>query len=259
MAFRILYNAASDLPSAVITSSSQGASNTDDNAVDDRVGKVWRTDSDTAEWLKFDLVVTSKKVDCVALLNHNLTSGATVTFEGHSADSWGSPTVEETLTVATDADGNVIDRIVHYFTQDNLRWWRVVIDDGSNSDTYIQIGRVIFGEYYQVTRDLSADMRVERVDPSEGAKIPGEVPVLTQKARFRRIRSSFQFIGQTEADKWDAIFDHMGNSRPAVITWDTTRPTKSSAYVYLSTPLDLAHQFASYFDIMSLVWEEKTR
>lgn len=259
MAFRILYNPASDTSAATITSSTDGSSNTDDNAVDDRVGKVWRTDTDTAEWVKWDLVVTTKDVDCVAIINHNLTSGATVTFEGHTSDSWGAPTVNETLTVGTDADSNVIPRIVHYFTQDNLRWWRVTVDDPSNPDGYIQIGRIMFGEYYEVTRDLSSDAQVERIDPSEGTKSPGEVPVLTQKERFRRVRTSFQFVGQTETDKWDAIFDYLGNSRPALITWDTARANKDSAYVYLVTPLGLAHQFANYYDIASLVWEEKTR
>jgi hypothetical protein len=260
MAFRILYNAASDRGANVITSSSDGTSNTDDNAVDDRVGKVWRTDTDTTEWIKWDLVVTSKNVDCVALIGHNLTASATVTFEGHTADSWGAPTVNETLTIATDSDSNVLPNIVHYFTQDTLRWWRVTIDDPTNPDGYIQVGRIMFGEYYEVTRDLSADMRVERVDPSEGTKAPGEVPVLTQKARFRRIRTTFQFVAQAEADKWDAIFDYVGNSKPALISWEpTTRPTKSSAYVYMLTPLTLAHQFSGYFDAAAIVWEEKTR
>ena len=260
MAFRILYNAASDLSATVVTASSQGTSNTDGNVQDERVGKVWRTSSDTAEWIKFDLVVTSKKVDVIGIFNHNLTASAVVTLEGHTADSWGTPDVSETLTIATDGDGNVIPRIVHHFTQATKRWWRLTIDDPTNSDGYIQIGRVMFGEVYEVTREMGGDISVEHIDPSEGSKVAGEVPVMTQKPRFRRIRTSFQFIGQTETDKWDAIFDYLGNSRPALISWDyANRPTQSSAYVYMSTPLSLAHQFSNYYDILALVWEEKTR
>lgn len=259
MAFRILYDPASDLSTAVISSSSDGSSHADSNAVKASVGTTWRTDSDTTEWIKFDLVVTTKKVDCVSIQAHNLTSSATVTFEGNASDSWGSPTVDETLTVATDSDGSVIDRITHYFTQATLRYWRVTIDDPTNPDTYIQIGRVMFGEYYDTTRDITADLRVETLDPSEGVKSPGTVQAITEKAAYRRIRTSFAFVSQTETDKWTAIFKRIGNNDPALICWDTSRATKDSAYVYMITPLNLAHQFSSFYDIAAIVWEEKTR
>ena len=259
MAFRILYDPVSDISTTSISSSSDGSDNPDDNAVKADVGKVWRTDSDTTEWIKFDLVVTTKKVDCVSILTHNLTKDATVTFEGNASDSWGSPTVDETLTVATDSDGSVIDRITHYFTQATLRYWRVTIDDPTNPDTYIQVGRIMFGEYYDTTRDITADLRVETLDPSEGEKSPGTVHDITEKAAYRRIRTSFAFVSQTETDKWSAIFKRISNKDPALICWDTTRATIDSAYVYMITPLNLAHQFSSFYDIAAIVWEEKTR
>ena len=114
-----------------------------------------------------------------------------------------------------------------------------------------------------MTRDLSDDLRVELMDPSkqEGtAAAPGTIaPGASQKNRFRRIRTSFQFVDQTETDKWSAIFEHLGNARGAAICWDADRPSKDSAYVFLATPMNLAHQVAAYYDVMSLVWEEKTR
>jgi len=259
MAFRILYNPASDLSSATISSSSDGSSNTDDNAVDNRIGKVWRTDTDTLEWIKWDLIV-SRAVNCIGIFNHNLTSSATVTFEGNATDVWTSPTVDESLTVATNSDGVVIPRIGHFFTSDTLRYWRVTIDDPTNPDGYIQIGRIMFGTYYETTRDMSDDFRVEVLDPSEGADNPGEVPIKSSLSRFRRIRTSFEIIGQAETDKWDAIFERIGQEKPAMISWTpATRPSKDTAYAYLKTPLGLAHQFVNNYSIASLVWEEKTR
>lgn len=262
MAFRILYSPASDLSSATITSSSDGTSNTDDNAVDNRIGKFWRTDTDTTEWIKWDLVV-SRAVDCVAIFNHNLTSSATVTFEGNATDSWGTPTVDESLTIATDSDGNVINRIGHFFTSDTLRYWRVTIDDPTNPDGYIQVGRIMFGSYYETTRDMTDDFRVEVLDPSQGERRPGEVPIINEAdelAKFRRIRTSFEVVGQTEADKWETIFSTIGQRRPAAIWWTpATRPTKDMAYCYLATPLSMAHQFLNNYNIPSVLWEEKTR
>ena len=273
MAFRILYDPASDISTAVISSSSDGSSHADDNAVKASVGKTWRTDSDTAEWIKWDLVATTNKVDCVTIQAHNLTKDATVTFEGNASDSWGSPPVDETIVgwnyqtnaentgkaASLDSDGNVIDRITHYFTQATLRYWRVTIDDPTNPDAYIQIGRVMFGEYYDTTRDITADLRVETLDPSEGVKSPGTVQAITEKAAYRRIRTSFAFVTQAATDKWGAIFKRIGNNDPALICWDTSRASIDSAYAYMITPLNLAHQFSSFYDIAAIVWEEKTR
>jgi hypothetical protein len=266
MAFRILYDAASDASSGVtITASSEAkdadnlAANIGGNTEEWRIGKPWRTTGDSSEWVKFDFG-SSQTITCVAIMAHNLTSGATVALQANSSDTWGSPSYSQALTIATDSDSNVIPRLVYFKTAGSLyRYWRLLILDPTNPDTYIQIGRVVLGQEYEATRDLSSDLRVELIDPSEGSKSPGEVPVLTQKARFRRIRSSFQFVGQTETDKWATIFDHLGNSRGAIICWDTDRPSKDSAYVFLATPMNLAHQLVSYYDIMSLVWEEKTR
>jgi hypothetical protein len=259
MAFRILYNAASDGTAVVISSSSEAGSHIDNNAVKEKVNKIWETDGTSTEWIKFNLVVTSKKVDCITIINHNLDAGDTITFEGNATDSWGSPTVNETLTIATDSDGNVLDRITHYFTQATLQWWRVTIDDADSSKSEFQIGRIMFGEYYDTTRDITADLRIETMDPSEGTKTPGTIQDITQKARYRRIRTSFAFVTQVETDKWTAIFDYLGNSKPALICWDTTRATKDSAYVYMLTPLNLAHQFSGQYNIAAIVWEEKTR
>ena len=91
MAFRILYN---DIASrrnssgtllATITSSSDGTSRQDSNVADDRIGKVWLTDSDSAEWIKWDLGSASA-VTCIHIAGHNFSSAATVVLEGHTAD-----------------------------------------------------------------------------------------------------------------------------------------------------------------------------
>ncbi len=259
MAFRILYNPASDLAAATITSTSEAGDNADGNIVNNKVGKKWRTTSDTAEWIKWDLG-SSKVVDAVALLNTNLTSAATLKFEGHATDSWGTPTMDQTITIPTDADSNVLGRMVVFPTQQTLRWYRFTLDDPTNPDSYIQAGRAMFGQYYETTRDMSDDFAVELLDPSTGDDKPGEVPVKTQKPRYRRISTSFEIVTQTEADKWAAIFEHIGNSRPALISWDqTTRVSEDAAYCFLKTPLGLAHQFLDRHSILRLVWEEKTR
>ena len=263
MAFRILYNAASDLSTATITSDSQAGDNVDDNIANNRIGKKWRTSSDTTEWIKWDMG-SSTPVDVVGVFATNLqaaSAGASITFEGNATDSWGSPSIDESITIPTNADGAVLPRMVKFLSpQANVRYYRITVDDPSNPATYIEIGRAMFGAYYETTRDISDGWRVEVLDPSTGDEKPGQVPVRTQKNRFRRISCSFEIVGQTEADKWHAIFDHIGNSRPALISWNPAgRASEDSAYVYLKTPLDLVHQFIEQSTLQRLVWEEKTR
>jgi len=271
MAFRILYNAASDQSSGVtitaaadaVKSASNVAANIGGNTEEWRVNKLWRTDRDTGQWIKFDFG-SAQSVTQVSLFNHNLTSSASVYLEARDTDSWGSPSYSQALTIASDSDSTVLPRLTYFKAAGTAyRYWRITIEDGSNPDEYIQVGRIVLGEYYEVTRDLSSDLRVELMDPSRQggtAAAPGTVePGVSQKNRFRRIRTSFQFVDQTETDKWSAIFEHLGNARGAAICWDADRPSKDSAYVFLATPMNLAHQVAAYYDVMSLVWEEKTR
>jgi len=261
VAFRILYNAASDQSGVTITSSTDTDALPDSNVVDNRPGITWRTTDVGLEWVKWDYGVgNTAAVNCVGCFGFNYDAGDTIVFQGNATDSWGSPTVNETITLGTDSDGVILQRVVHFFASQSLRFWRWTIDDASSGKDYFDTGRLMFGTYYETTRDASSDLRVEILDPSGGQRSLGEAPIVTEKPRYRRIRTSFSFVGTTERDKWETILTRIGNSRPAMISWDPAdRPVKDSAYVYLVTPLDLAHRFVGYYDIASLVWEEKTR
>ena len=261
MAFRILYNSLIDIlsGSAVTSSGSRTSDYDEDNVIDDRVGATWRSDTIATEvWVKFDLG-SAKSIDCIGIFNHNFTGTAAVTLEGNATDSWGSPTFSETLAVVTDSDSLLLKRTVEYFASTSLRWWRITITDILNSKPWIEIGRVMLGAYYEPTRNIDDDMRIEMIDPSTNERVPGQVNQLKQLNRYRRARVGFSYMDQTQADKLTTIFEKIGNFSPCMITWDTTRPTKDSMYAYLVTPLSLAHNLASYFDVSSIVFEEKTR
>ena len=247
---RLLYNA-DTWDAATITSSSESSADlADDNAVHDHVSKPWRTTGISAEWIKFDLGGATN-LTVFSMFSFNLTASATVTLEGNATDSWGSPTYSQVLTVATDADGNVLERIVFYLNE-TFQWWRLTIADATNTDAYIDVGRVMAGAYYEPTRNIGDAFSISLVDPSEGARIPGRQSFYKDRKKFRRASVGFTLFDQTQADKWAAIFNKVGNTKPVVLSINpTTRPSTDSLYGYIATPLDLAHQLISQYNTPS--------
>ena len=242
---------------ATITASSEASTDlADDNIIHDHVAQVWRTSSDASEWIKFDLG-SAKQITCFGMFNFNLTSSATVTLQANASDSWGSPSYSQALTIATDADGTVLERLVLYLDE-TYRWWRVTFDDSGNSDGYLQVGRIAAGAYWQPTRSYSEGFGFQMVDPSLGSQPPGTQGFFRKKKKYREARVNFEMLGQTDADKWLAVFDKVGNTEPIILSLDpSNRPSKDSIYSYLKTPLKLSHRLAEQFQLIALAFEEK--
>ena len=249
---------------ATITSSSALSSNPDSNVVHDKPGKKWITSTDSNEWIVLDLGAASG-VTQFGMFGHNLTASATVNLQGHSSDSWGAPNFTAAMSIASDADSVVFPRIVYYPPDATpaQQFWRVTIDDPTNPDTEIRVGRLtgtVSPTYYQADRNWSDGLRIARVDPSEGNNIPGEVSNWNQLNKFRRMRLDFSLADQAQVDKLDAIFSHCGNTRPMVITKNTAeRVSQDSMYCYMITDLEEAHRMVDQFDVVTLLFEEKTR
>jgi hypothetical protein len=81
--------------------------------------------------------------DSVIFSGHNFTSGATIKIQGHTSDAWGAPDIDETVTYRS-------DHCVKFFTSAAKRFWRIYVLDTTNTDDYIEIGRVFLGEYLDI-------------------------------------------------------------------------------------------------------------
>ena len=254
---RILYNMDA-WDAATITGSSQA--NTDlvpANVVHDHVSKMWRTTGKASENIVFDLG-SAKKITVFSMFTFNLTASATVTLQANASNSWGSPSYSQALTIATDADGAVLPRIV-YFLDQTYRYWRVTLADSGNSDSYLQLGRMAAGEYYELPSNINQNFNITMFDPSEGDRVPGRQTFFRNRNRYRRATVRYNLQSQTQTDKLSAIMLKTGNSRPIVLALDPTdRPSKDSMYCYLETPLSQAHQFVGNYSTAQLVHEEKT-
>ena len=245
---RIAYNFDTWNAGTITSSSEANADLADDNCVHDFISLPWRTDTDSSEWWKIDLG-SATNIKCVVIAGHNFTAAATVVLEGHTSDSWGAPTYQETLTILTNADGVVRPYIV-VFLDESLQWWRLTVTDAANPDGYIEIG-VIRGEsFYEFDRNFNEAFGIPMADPSEGENIPGRQTYKRSRKRYRRAEIEVVFMDDTQRRKFEAIFEKIGNEKPCVLALDpTNNPSELSMYCYLLTPLALTHVMTDQFAV----------
>lgn len=109
---------------------------------DKRLSRYGRTTDDDDEWIKF-VFAGAVSVSCLCILDHNITSGATIILQGNASDSWGAPTFTQSITSDDLFDGIYFKT----FATQSFRYWRLWIDDASNPDTYIQVSKIFLGTY----------------------------------------------------------------------------------------------------------------
>jgi len=109
----------------------------------DIVEQVWRSQTGTvAATLTCDTEVPQGvAVDTLAILNHNITSSATITIEASNSPTF-SP-VGETIPIEWEEEN--IYYIAPQFPINQWRYWRILISDATNPDNYLQVGTIVFG------------------------------------------------------------------------------------------------------------------
>lgn len=244
---RILYNQIFD--SATISSSSEASTSLiDDNVVDEFVAKKWRSTGDSTEYLLFDLG-SSTTIKMVAIFSHNLTSGATITLQGNDTDSWGSPTYDETVDWSAVA--------IVQFLNETLRYWRIVINDASNPDGYIEIGRVCGGSYYEPAINITDKVRKAINDPSVITESEGRQGYSIVKPKYRTYTISFDLIPLTQQDELETIFRFVGKHKPIVISLDpVSRPNEETIYCKITSDLPISWSTLAQGDV-KMSFEEK--
>jgi len=81
---------------------------------------------------------SAKTVNDVALIDHNLTSGATISIQGNDTDSWGSPAFSQALQWASQNITSTVSATNRYF--------RLVINDPGNPDGYVEMADWFVGQ-----------------------------------------------------------------------------------------------------------------
>lgn len=234
---RILWDDA--VATATLTASTEASNLPVENVQDSRLSQPWRTSALSDQTILIDAGSGNTiNPDMVAVAGHNLTDGCTLKIQGNATDSWGSPTVDETVTHRDDV-------IVHFFTGSALRYWRLYIDDDSNGDGYIQLGRVMLGAALDMP-PVEPGVNLPRVTTSTVTEsITGQA--YGDRGLVRRV-PGFQFPIITEAERqvimemWAAV----ENAEPVVlVVWEDSLTVEGPVYCRLDQdeiPWELAPQ-----------------
>jgi len=190
--------------------------------------KAWRTTADADENIVLDYG-SAVSADGVAIIGHNLTASATINLQGNATDSWGAPSIDETLTSRSGV-------ILHWFTSGSYRYWRVRIQDPTNPDTYLQVGRIILGPRFSITeagRSAVAEFPESRVRGDRVSFALSNEPYADIGPAHREYSYQFRNIGNTLKTAFDTMVAAVGRHTPVVFThfdddtdsnWDVIAP-----------------------------------
>jgi len=129
-----------------ITASSQDPSFPVSNLKHPFRSKRWRSIGSSSQTVVFDFI-TTEAMDSVVILwpkedGIRLSETATIRIQANATNSWSSPAIDQALTI-----NNTYMVASHYFeTDQNYRYWRVVVDDPGNPYGYIELGVVWIGK-----------------------------------------------------------------------------------------------------------------
>lgn len=126
--------------SGVVASANSTASGYSvDNAILLPVAKVHRATGATSEYIELDLG-SAQAITLAAVLNHNLSSAATITVKAGAA---ANPSTFTTTVTWREFDA------FKTFTSETHRYWRFVFADATNKNGFIQVGYLLLGAYTQ--------------------------------------------------------------------------------------------------------------
>ncbi len=103
------------------------------------VSKHWRSTGITSEDLQIDLGAIYS-IDLMGIVNHNLTSAATVTINGGSTANPNGGQYTTTLTYRQ------FDAFKLLTSVQTWRYWKFIFVDTGNTDGYIKIGNLLLGD-----------------------------------------------------------------------------------------------------------------
>jgi hypothetical protein len=238
---------------ATLTANSEVATLPAENAQDPLVDNVYRSTGDTAEWLKFNLG-SAKSLNNVALINHNLTTSASnIIVEGNGSDSWATPTFSQTFsaweTGETDSGLKTIVRNIFLSSTPSLQWWRIRLEDPTNPDGYIEIGRVMGGEYFEAEQNYNSGYKQEIVDLSHKTQV-GSYRTIDRRGKYNEIRCNISYISSADKfDEWLTMFQAVGITDDVVMCLDPSDAEGRnllSFYGQFEDGIPMTHQQTEY-------------
>ena len=245
--------------SATITPSTESPFFPKANLSNQLRSKRFRTTSKSTQNIVFDLG-TAKAVNSFIMLLPkedaiNLTESATIKIQANATDSWGTPSVDQTLTYDSD------HRQLTYFwgSDQTYRYWRLTVNDGSAVNNYVEISKVILGDSIDIP-GIQNGFKIDKVDGTKrnsnefGSGYFDKYPIL------KSMKFDWKTLTLTEIEILDALFDQYGSYTGMFLTIDELSTNfnkdKYSIYGTLNNSHSLDHINFTLFNSSGFTFTE---
>lgn len=203
----------------VITASSANTNFPASNLKHPFRSKRWRSTNVTSENVVFDLV-TTEPIDSVAIYwskedGIKLSNSAVVTIQANATNVWTSPAVNQVLTI-----DNVYMMTSHYFTTDqNYRYWRVLITDPGNPYGYVELGVVWLGKALAIPNAKNG-FKYSLVDKSKLSQTDFGHVYADKYPLMASITFGYNFLEYAEICILENAFRQNGGTDPVLVILD---------------------------------------
>lgn len=167
----------------------------------DIVEQVWRSNGATTG---INLECDTERaqgvfLDTLAILNHNLTSSASITLVGSNVSDFS--TIGVSISLAAKADDVNLYYISPELPKAGYRYWRISIDDATNTSGYLQIGTIVFGaSQIFVGECFVDDIDFELKDFTDSVATEGFTNVKNSRAQKKVLRLDFRSLDFTRSN-----------------------------------------------------------
>lgn len=247
-----------------ISASNENAEYPVENVQDQRLGNRFRSTTTSVIVSLVESVITDNPV-AVAVIGHNLSSSATITFQLDQHSDFSTATSESliwnqdmilkfidktslapTMELLDESSGELLDEsggtlLVDY----NYIYHRFVFSDASNPDGYISIGRLWVGTYFQITPSSLLDFKITYTNSDiniyginrQKFSLPGVI--------WRRFDLSFPPSDNTMISTINDLIDQVGKHSSFIFcNFDdlTTYAVVYPAYVSIKDDIGFTHE-----------------
>ena len=168
----------------------------------DIVEEVWRSNAPAVTGINIDCDTERPQgvfIDTFAILNHNITSDATVTLIGSTSPTFATVGVAIPLE-ARDDDPNIY-YIAPTLPNKGYRYWRIAIDDISNPDTFIEMGTIIFGDAQIFTGECFVDqVGFQLRDYTDSVETEAYTNVNNSRAQKKHLELEFRSLSYLKSN-----------------------------------------------------------
>jgi len=207
--------------------------------LDPRLTRVGKTIDVEDQVIKFSDTITA---DYCVILSHNCTASATVTLEGNDTDSWDTPSLQESFSIAGDS-------LIVSFTSAEYDYWRITIDDPTNTATGIEIGYIFLGTALDMP-GFNRPKKIEHKSNSLAQKSTSGQLYGDRRLKYKAAEITFPDVSETQRQLIKTFWDTVDVVQPfTLLIWEDDLDVEEPIYCSLTKELLWEQQ-----DIEGLTW-----